>query len=278
MKIRTGSGLWLITVLSIILILFITFFPSNIARVILGLPFLLLFPGYVLTTAISPRKTGMTGIFRLTLSIGLSIALVILIGFVLNYTSLGITLESVLYTTFIFIVIISAVGWFRLRKLAAAERLDLGFTFSLPRLGTGIDRYLYIFLILAVLSAVGAIAYTIVKPKPGQNFTEFYLLGPKGQALGYTQFLRACETGKVTVGIVNHEHEVVTYRIEVAIDGIKSNEVDSIKLTQGTKWENNVTFMPLTPGTNEKVEFSLFKDNATTPLFDPLRLWINVSP
>ena len=278
MKIRTGSGLWLITILSIILILFITFFPSNIVRVILGLPFLLLFPGYVLTTAISPRKTGMTGIFRLTLSIGLSIALVILIGFVLNYTSLGITLESVLYTTFIFIVIISAVGWFRLRKLAAAERLDLGFTFSLPRLGTGIDRYLYIFLILAVLSAVGAIAYTIVKPKPGQNFTEFYLLGPKGQALGYTQFLRAGETGKVTVGIVNHEHEVVTYRIEVAIDGIKSNEVDSIKLTQGTKWENNVTFMPLTPGTNEKVEFSLFKDNATTPLFDPLRLWINVSP
>jgi uncharacterized membrane protein len=246
--------------------------------VILGLPFLLLFPGYVLTTAISPRKTGMTGIFRLTLSIGLSIAIVILIGFVLNYTSLGITLGSVLYTTFIFIVIISAVGWFRLGKLATAERLDLGFTFSLPRFGTGIDRFLYIFLILAVLSAAGAIAYTIVKPKPGQNFTEFYLLGPKGQALGYTQFLRAGETGKVTVGIVNHEHEVVTYRIEVAIDGIKSNEVDSIKLTQGTKWENNVTFMPLTPGTNEKVEFSLFKDNATTPLFDPLRLWINVSP
>jgi uncharacterized membrane protein len=104
------------------------------------------------------------------------------------------------------------------------------------------------------------------------------LLGPKGQASGYTQFVRVGETGKVTVGIVNHEHEVVTYRIEVTIDGIKSNEVDSIKLTQGTKWENNVTFMPLTPGTNEKVEFSLFTDNATTPLFDPLRLWINVSP
>jgi uncharacterized membrane protein len=278
LKIRIGSGIIPIIILSIVLILFITFSPSNIARVIFGLPFILLFPGYMLTAAISPRKIGMSGVFRLTLSLGLSIVLVTLIGFALNYTSIGITLESVLYTTFTFILIMSVMGWFRLKKLATQERLDLGFTLSLPRLGSGIDRILYIFLIIAVLSAIGVIVYTIIRPKPGQYFTEFYILGSNGQATGYSQFLHVGETGNVIVGIVNHEKETVTYRIEVTINGIKNNEVKGITLTKGSKWENDVGFIPQTQGDNEKVEFSLFRNDATTRLFDPLRLWVNTSP
>ena len=58
-------------------------------RVILGLPFILFIPGYILIFALFPcRKTdqGIDIIERIALSFGLSIAVVPLIGLGLNYT------------------------------------------------------------------------------------------------------------------------------------------------------------------------------------------------
>jgi uncharacterized membrane protein len=279
-KIRIGNSLFLlgIVILSVILILLISFFPSNTARIVFGLPFILFFPGYTLTTVISPRKKGMTGVFRVALSIGLSFAVVILIGFVLNYLSSGIRIESILFSIFAFIMVMSAIGLFGLRKLAPAERLDIEFTIAFPRLGTGIDSVLYILLILAVLSALGAIIYDIAMPKAGQNFNEFYLLGSSGQMTDYVEDLHVGQTGNVIVGIVNDDHETVTYRVEVTIGGVKNNEIDGITLAQGTKWQNDVSFTPQVLGNNQKVEFSLYRGEETAPLFEPLYLWVNITP
>jgi len=275
-KIKLGSGLLTIFILSGILILIIHFIPNNVARIILGLPFILLFPGYCLTAAISPRNTGMGGVLRLALSIGLSVAVVTLTGFILNYTPVGITLWSMLIVTFIFIVIMSIIGWLRMRKLTMAERLDLGFKITTPNLGTGVDKALHIFLIVAVLGALTSIGYAIAKPKPGDNFTEFYLLGSNGQATGYIKDLVLGDAPDVIVGINNNEHKTVTYRVVVTIDGIKNNEVDGISLVQGTKWENKVSFTPQTVGDNQRVEFFIYKADETAPLFEPLAMWINV--
>ena len=40
-------------------------------------------------------------------------------------------------------------------------------------------------------------------------------------------------------------------------NGVKNNEIDGITLTQGTKWENAVSFTPQAVGDNQKAEFSL---------------------
>ncbi len=96
MKIRLGNGLWLANVLGWLLIIVIVLFPENPVRIVLGVPFVLFFPGYALITALVPRKTGMSGIERVALSFGLSIALVILIGLALNYTPFGIRLVPIL--------------------------------------------------------------------------------------------------------------------------------------------------------------------------------------
>ncbi len=69
------------------LVAIIILFPSNILRIILGLPFLLFFPGYTLVAALFTRKEGMGSIERVALSFGLSIAVVPLIGLILNYTA-----------------------------------------------------------------------------------------------------------------------------------------------------------------------------------------------
>jgi uncharacterized membrane protein len=45
----------------------------------------LFFPGYTLISALFPRKDSLSGVERLALSFGLSIAVVPLIGLILNY-------------------------------------------------------------------------------------------------------------------------------------------------------------------------------------------------
>ena len=93
--------------LSIFLIPIVLFNLIVLLQILLGLPFLLFIPGYMLIFILYPRKKEYNGIHvleRIGLSLGFSIALVSLIGLVLNTTPWGIGLESTLFTTFFFII------------------------------------------------------------------------------------------------------------------------------------------------------------------------------
>jgi uncharacterized membrane protein len=69
----------LINILTLVLILCVTFLPQNTLRIILGLPFMLFFPGYVLTVALFPKKESFNNTERIALSLGLSIVVTILL-------------------------------------------------------------------------------------------------------------------------------------------------------------------------------------------------------
>jgi uncharacterized membrane protein len=69
----------------VFLILVIAFVPDSPLRIVLGIPFILLFPGYTLICLLFPGKRDLDGVERLALSLGLSIAVVPLIGLALNY-------------------------------------------------------------------------------------------------------------------------------------------------------------------------------------------------
>jgi len=69
-------------------------FPLAYARHILGSIFVLWLPGYTFIKALFPQKE-LDDIERVALSIGMSLALVPIIGLLLNYTPWGITLAPV---------------------------------------------------------------------------------------------------------------------------------------------------------------------------------------
>jgi uncharacterized membrane protein len=276
-RIKIGSGLLLINLLVVILVILIYFFPSNVLRIILGLPFVLFFPGYALMGALYPSKAGIGGIERVALSFGLSFAVVALLGLILNYTPWGIRLESLLYTTALFILIMSVVAWFRRRRLVEEGRFNVEFSVTLPGWEKSVwDRTLTIVLVLVVLGAIGMLIYVIATPKVGQKFTEFYILGQEGDAETYPEELTVGEEGELLVGIVNNEYEVVDYRVEARIDGIKNTEITGITLGHEEKWEQEVSFFPEKAGDDQKLEFLLYKDGELEPCLDPLRLWIDV--
>lgn len=277
MRIKLGDGLIPLNLLAWVLILFIIFFPSNILRIILGIPFVLFCPGYTLMAALFTKKEGMGGIERVALSFGLSIAVVSLIGLILNYTPWGIRLEPILYSVASFILIASIIAWLRRRRLTEHERFAIQFQVTMPGWGEGVwGKVLAITVVVAILATLGTLGYVIATPKVGETFTEFYILGQDGKAANYPKELKVGEKGEVIVGVVNHEGKEVSYRVEVVVGSQESTEVGPVVLVNEQKWEGEVSFVPEVAGENQKVEFLLYKDGEVEPCLEPLHLWVDV--
>jgi uncharacterized membrane protein len=138
-----------------------------------------------------------------------------------------------------------------------------------------LSKALFIVLALAIICAIGAIAYVVLTPKIGERFTEFYVLGLDGKAEDYPREVKVGQEAQVILGMVNHEYENTSYRVEVTIDGIRDGEIGPIVLANKEKWEKQVSFTPTSVGENQKVEFLLYKNGQVEPYLS-LRLWIDI--
>lgn len=113
----------LIAVVVATLLLFpLVAFTSGGVRIAFGLLFALFFPGYALISALFPKREKLGGIERVALSFGLSIAVVPLIGLILNFTPWGIKLYPIVVSVTLFILIAAVFAWYRQRKLAPDQR------------------------------------------------------------------------------------------------------------------------------------------------------------
>ena len=265
-----------IIVLTALLTICIILIPSNIPRIVIGLPFILFFPGYALVAALFPRKESLSGIERLALSFGLSIAVVPLICLLLNYLW-EISLYPILISIAGFVVSMCFLTYSRRRRLTPEERFETHISIRLPSLDkeSRLDRALSAVLVVAVVTAIVTVIYVGVRPKPGEEFTEFYILGSSGTAGDYPSEIMLGADADVIVGIANHESEDVTYQVRVSIGGTEVKAIDGIVLHGGGKWEDDVTLTPTEAGDNQKVEFLLYRDGESEP-YHELHLWINV--
>jgi len=293
-KLEKNKDLWLVGILTILLVVVIVFFPSTVARIVLGLPFLLFFPGYTLIAALFPKKESVGGVERVALSFGLSIAVVSLIGLVLNFSPWKIRLVPVLISLAVFAIATAGIAWYRREKLPPEERFTV--SFNIKPLFKVKPPFWYwqreslayntvsLVLALVVAVAIASLTYMVATPKVkvGEKFTEFYILGLNGTAENYPTELRVGEEGDVIVGIVNHEQSRMSYRVEVWIDGEQAKlridgedryEID-VELENAGKWEQVVGFVPQKAG-RQKVEFVLYREGE--PYFkEPPYLWVDV--
>jgi len=293
---RYPVDLLLCIFVSILILPLVFFHVDQTLRVLFGLPFILFIPGYVLIFVLFPmRKTekGIDSIERIALSFGLSIAVVPLIGLILNFTPWGIRLEPILLSLFGFIMIIGLLGWYRWTNTTPAERLTVSLTISMPKSGNRIDRLLTIILGIAILVAIAALMYVIITPKTGEKFTEFYLLNTERRADDYPTNLTAGKAASVIVGITNHEYRPITFTVEVWLinQTIVSNNLtqnnetlynhawfmDSVTVMLNhtsvdieaawePQWEYNYTFNISQKGKDLKLAFLLFTTQTDSPL------------
>ena len=280
MKYKLPSDLLVIDILSLLLIAAIAFLPSLPIRIILGLPFLLFFPGYVFLAALYPRADGIERFERLALSFGFSIALTGLLGLGLNFTPWGITVASVTDSLTILIVAMSVVAYYRRRAVPGQNGFPFRFHISLASWKQQAlpHRILTAALVVLIAGAIGTLVFVVVSPKIGETYTEFYVLGTRGQAADYPRQLEVGQPGAVTVGIINREHATTKYRLEVKVEGVASTVVDQLVLEQNETWENPVVFTPDKVGQTQEVQFLLYNlDSSTTQAYRELHFWIDVA-
>jgi len=272
----------LMVALTLLTAAFILIKPLNqtFIRTILGILLVLFIPGYSLIAALFPKWGDLDGIERAALSFGLSIAVTPLIGLALNYTPWGIRLDPLLISLTMFTLTMCLIASLRRRKLPEKERYFVPFGQFVKDIRKSFqgesknEKILSIILIISIILAISTTAYIIVKPKQGEKFTEFYILGPDGKASNYPTNLTTGQNGSLTIGVVNHEYATTDYLLLVKVNSsILHNQ--TITLTSGQKMEIPFSFTAGSTG-QKKLEFLLYKlpDNDTA--YRSLHLWLNV--
>ncbi|MCT9098196.1 DUF1616 domain-containing protein [Haloarchaeobius sp. HME9146] len=295
-------------------------------RVVLGLPFVLFLPGYAFVAALFPeegespvadddaeedgmgdRGSGIDGIERVALSFGLSIALVPLVGLVLNFTPFGIRLAPIVASLDLLVLGSVVVAANRRRVLEPDDRFEVAYQewFGAVRQemlepASRADAVLNVVLVVSILVAMGSVTYAVAVPKSGEQFTEFYVLteGEDGELVadGYpTDFVRG-ESKPIVVGMQNHEGETVRYsvvieqqRVELVDNGTNVSVLEETELQRySTQVEPNGTAMrnvslePTMTGERQRVVFLLYKEDVPAEptvnnSYRELHLWVNVS-
>jgi uncharacterized membrane protein len=225
-------------------------------RVVFGLPLVLFVPGYALIAALFPEagevpasdaeegdseshtgnapsetRAGIDGIERVALSFGLSIAVVPLLGLVLNFTPWGIRLVPIMVAvcgaTLVFTAVAAKQRW----ALPPEERFQVPYTQWLSAARTEMlepetktDGALNVLLAISVLLAVASVGYAVTVPQKGESFSELYLLTESEDgdlvADDYpTEYTRG-EGRSLIVGIGNHEYERVNYTLVVTLQRV----------------------------------------------------------
>ena len=139
-------------------------------------------------------------------------------------------------------------------------------------------KILITILLVAIVAAVGYLGYIIISQKPGQEFSEFYILNIEGEAKDYPQQIVLGEAVDIIIGIVNHEYKTTSYRVGLTGYSIDNREISIGELVHEEKYEEMVSLVPQFAGEEQKVEFWLYKNGELEPYFtEPLRLYFDVT-
>ena len=307
---------------------------QGVLRIVLGLPLVLFLPGYAFIAALFPeagsgptdasadpddvegadgedsasapsgRDRGIDGIERVALSFGLSIAIVPLIGLVLNFTPWGIRERPILVSICGFTLLATAVAATRRRALPEQERFRVPYRdwlgaarVELFEPETRTDAALNVLLAVSVVLAAASVTYAVAVPKQGEAFTEFYLLTrDDGElvAADYPTELVQGEPAPLVIGIGNHEHREVEYTVVVSLQRVRlantsatvleERELDRLRtrLADNETWTTDYEVVPTMTGTRLRLVFLLYTgdppaDPSIESAYRETHLWVNVS-
>jgi uncharacterized membrane protein len=261
---------------------------ESLIRTALSLLMMLFLPGYALIAVLFPEKTGLEWLERIALSIGLSVAVVPLIGLGLNFTSWGIKEIPLLTSLSVFTFLLSGIAYAIRTRLPEDSAFEISFKTSALNLINEVmgktesktERTLSVLLAISFLVLIGTLGYVTFMPHEREPFTAFYILGPQRMAENYTTQYVQGQSGTYIIGVTNNEHKTMSYTMDVRLDN-KSiplpKNLQNIKLAHNTTLEEPLVITPSIEGKNMKLEFLLFNETEKKVPYRNLNLWINVT-
>jgi len=248
-------------------------------------------PGYMLVAALFPTAKGIDWVERIGLSAGLSIAVVPLLGLILNATPFGFRFGAVVAATLLFTCVVGLAAYWRRLGIPPETRLSGAIEVPWPRFDhtTRLDKALAIVLATGVVVAASLAAEVLLAPRPVERFTEFYVLGPNGAPQGYPTRLNISEASTVILEVVNRESVGTDYTVRVDLVGVQIVFNETVELNRttwswynftldhGRSWTQTYTISIDQVGL-WAVEFLLYRERDLSSPYLRLRLPITVDP
>lgn len=272
---------------------------------LVGIPFLLLWPGYAVVSALLPEQPseephaetagtarewiGTPGwTVRFGLSLLLSVIVVAVAGLAVNWLA---TIRLVAVVVAITALTLAGLGVaaLRRRQLPRAARAN---SFGSASVGDTLgSRRQARSLAVAVLLLVGAVAFVGAAPPQGEAYTESYLLAETADgdltAEEYPTEFVAGEGQPLYLGLENNEHRTVEYTVVVVADTLAPDgsvavrqEVDRFGVELGHNESTTVErqIAPTRTGEDVRLQFRVYKGDpgAAAEPDQTTQLWIDV--
>ena len=289
------SDLIIIVIWSVLAVAGALLLPDgNAGRIILAIPLIIFIPGYSMVSALwpqgladepddkenNPEKREIDNLERVALSFGLSIAIAALIGIGLN-SIWDISFVPILSSLFGFIVITSSFAWYRRMTLPVENRFSVSFVVEFKSIlgeWTQVDKVIAVFLVISLIVAGSVLAYMVITPPDGENFSELYILDQNYTIEHFPTNLTANETGTIIIGVVCHEYEVTNYTVVVTLSNMTGERQNISLMTYNIVLEhegmNETMFLFQINETGEyKLKIELYKEYAPTPYLES-HLWV----
>lgn len=287
-----------LVVVAVVLSLFVPELRQLSVWVLVGIPFVLFAPGYALTAALYPSKPpdpehetatggvdspGIDILERVIISVGASLAIVPLVGIVLSFTPMQISLTSSMLSLGGIAVAFTGVAAGRRATLPPEDRFTVSAVREVitsrwspddePK--SRVDVALSGLVVVVLLLSAGAVGYTLTEPPAGESFTELSLLTRDANgnlvADGYPDTLTSNEPESFVVGIGNHEGQVQSYSVVVELQRLAEDSETVVEEQELRRFRtqvasneteyNQLTLTPQMRGERLRLVFLLYKDS-----------------
>jgi len=268
-------------------------------RIFLGLPLLLLFPGYALVSLLWPAggKRGPCPLERLVYSLAFSLVITTAVSLYLLSLQ-NLELASFLWVLYIVLWAATLGALFRRWRLPEDERCTMEFK---GRLGDaeGPQKALLALSLVVLVVGAGFLVYDFGWRAQPTAETRLYILGEKGELDDYPTALATGEVGTVRVGVENHEGRAMDYVLRASwqndtpdVEGLAGcvegygnmtapypmvNDTYAelpVSLEDGTEHSSIFSFTAEHAGTYN-LAFSLFR-GGEAEAFKEVNLWVEV--
>lgn len=258
------------------------FAPLGWLRVVLGVIVVLLCPGYALQVTLLPHANGVSAPERLAVAFGLSVAILPPVALVLSYTPWGVRAWPLLLSltgVTCGMAIITLISHWRVSRPAEGPaepeiRQSLG---AWWREQDWLNRSLLGVVIGALALAGVAIMVLMIMPRPGDRFTEFYVLGPDGLGQDYPHVVTAGEPFTLTAAVRNQEGTTAHYTIFAQIDKQIIGASQGFTIADGTTQTQTLELILPLASADQTLELVLDRRGYPFP-YRTLQLWLKARP
>lgn len=272
--------------------------------ILVGLPFVLLVPGYALVSAMFPGA-GETGplpgtttswLGRLGLSLGGSVVTIAAVGGLLDFTVWGFQRGAVVAGLCLFTLVATALAWYRRAQLPSERRAGTDAASMVGRArsvvaGEGPAGLLLTLVVL--LSAAGAVGVVAQESTEQGTVTEFYVLGENESgelvAADYPTEVTVGQPTTVGIGLGATGSGPVTGTVVASLERV-TREGDTVRIRESRRLDRfnmtaapaettvrRHTIQPPFPGERLRLTYRLYRQGTDTPLRQ-VHIWLTVSP